>query len=184
MKKTIKPTDALAPNPVALVSCGSLENSNITTIAWTGIACSDPMQVYISVRPTRKSYEIIKNTQEFVINLPNDKQIFEADFCGTKTGRDTDKFEECGFTKALSTKISAPYIKECPINLECKATKITNLGSHDMILADVLAVNVDEELLDENGNILFEKANLISFAGKKYFSAKEAGDRGICLKKK
>ncbi len=184
MKRTIKPTSALTPNPVALVSCGNLEKSNITTIAWTGIICSDPMLVYVSIRPTRYSYEIITQTKEFVINLPNEKQVVWADLCGTKSGREIDKFKECHFTKALCSKIAAPFIKECPVNLECKVREIKHLGSHDMFMAEVMAVNVDEELLDENQNILFEKANLISFAGKQYFSAsQEVGYRGICLKK-
>lgn len=183
MKKTIKPLAALAPNPVALVSCGSLEKSNISTIAWTGIICSDPMLVYVSLRPSRYSYEIIKETKEFVINLPSQHQVKEADLCGTKSGREIDKFKECHFTKSLSTKVSAPYIKECPISLECKVLEVKKLGTHDMFIAEVVSINADENLVDENDNILFEKANLISFAGKKYFAADdEVGYRGICLK--
>lgn len=183
MKKILKPKAAIAPNPVALVSSGSLEKSNITTIAWTGILCSDPMLVYISIRPTRYCYEMIKQNMEFVINLPTEEQVREADLCGTKSGRDIDKFIECGFTKALSSKVSVPYIKECPISLECKVKEIQKLGTHEMFIAEVISINVNEELVDENDNILFEKANLISFAGKKYFSAKnDIADRGICLK--
>ena len=183
MKKTIKPSAALAPNPVAMVSLGSLEKSNILTIAWTGIISTDPMIVYISVRPTRYSYEILKEAKEFVINLPTKEQVVEADLCGTKSGKEIDKFKECKFTKGLSSKVSAPYIKECPINLECKVQEIKDYGTHKTFIAEVVSINVDEELLDENGNILFEKANLISFAGKKYFSANEVvGYRGICLK--
>lgn len=183
MKKTIKPSAGLAPNPVALVSCGSLEKSDITTIAWTGIICSDPMLVYISIRPTRYCYEIIKETKEFVINLPNKNQVKEADFCGTKSGREIDKFKECHFTKSLSTEVLAPYIKECPISLECKVLELKNLGTHDMFIGEVVSIHVDENLIDENENIIFEKANLISFAGKKYFAAdEEVGYRGMCLK--
>ena len=183
MKKIIKPSAALAPNPVALVSCGSLEKSNISTISWTGIICSDPMLVYVSLRPTRYSYEIIKETKEFVINLPNKNQVKEADLCGTKSGREIDKFKECHFTKSLSTKVSAPYIKECPISLECKVLEVKKLGTHDMFIAEVVSINADENFVDENDNILFEKANLISFAGKKYFAVDdEVGYRGICLK--
>lgn len=183
MKKSLKPVAAIAPNPVALVSTGSLEKSNITTVAWTGIVNSDPMLIYISIRKTRLAYEIISETGEFVVNLPKDKQVIEADLCGTKSGRDIDKFKECNFTKSISSKVDAPGIKECPINLECKVKEIKSLGSHDMFIAEVLNVNVEEDLVDENGNILFEKANLISFAGKKYFAAnQEVGYRGICLK--
>lgn len=183
MKKFLKATSALAPVPVALVSCGTVEKSNITTIAWTGIICSDPMMVYISIRPTRYSSTIIKENKEFVINLPNQNQVVEADFCGTKSGRDIDKFKECNFTKGISKNISSPFIKECPISLECKVKEIKNLGSHEMFIAEVLCVNCDEELIDENENILYEKADLISFAGKKYLASnKEVGYRGICLK--
>ena len=183
MKKILGPSAALAPNPVALVSCGNFEKSDITTIAWTGIVCSDPMLVYVSIRPTRYSYEIINKTKEFVINLPNRNQVKETDLCGTKSGREIDKFKECNFTKELSTKISVPYIKECPISIECKVIEIKHLGTHYMFIAEVLAIHVDDNLVDKNGNIIFEKANLISFAGKKYFVAdQEVGYRGICLK--
>ncbi len=183
MKKIVKPSAALAPSPVAMVSLGNLEKSNIITIAWTGIISSDPMIVYISVRPSRYSYDILKETKEFVINLPTKDQVKEADLCGTKSGREIDKFKECDFTKGLSSKVFAPYIKECPISLECKVQEIKDFGTHQTFIAEVISMNVDEELLDENGNILFEKANLISFAGKKYFAADEVvGYRGICLK--
>ncbi|MCI8277258.1 MAG: flavin reductase family protein [Clostridia bacterium] len=183
MKKSLKPTAALAPNPVALVSAGSLEKSNITTIAWTGIINSDPMLVYVSIRKTRLAHEMITEIGNFVINLPTDKQVVEADLCGTKSGRDIDKYKECNFTKSISSMITSPGIKECPINIECKVKEVKNLGSHDMFIAEVVNINIEEELLDSNDNILFEKANLISFAGKKYFANnKEVGYRGVCLK--
>lgn len=182
MKKTIKPIAALAPCPVAMVSCGSLEKSNILTISWAGIISSEPTIVYVSVRPSRYSYEILKETGEFVINLPTRAQVKQADLCGTKSGKEMDKFKECGFTKALSSKVSAPYIKECPINLECKVQEIKDFGTHQTFIAEVVSINADEELVDENGSILFEKADLISFAGKKYFATNEVvGYRGICL---
>ena len=184
MKENLEPQTALAPIPAVMVSCGNMEKSNILTIAWTGIINSEPPLCYVSIRPTRYSYNIIKENREFVINMPGEKLVWETDLCGTKTGKDIDKFKIAKLTKQECKFIKAPAIKECPISLECKVKEITNLGSHDMILADVIAVNVDEELLDENGNILFEKANLISFAGKKYFLAKEVEDRGVCLKKK
>ena len=183
MKKSLKPTAALAPNPVALVSAGSLEKSNITTIAWTGIINSDPMLVYVSIRKTRLAHEMITEIGNFVINLPTDKQVVEADLCGTKSGRDIDKYKECNFTKSISSMITSPGIKECPITIECKVKEVKNLGSHDMFIAEVVNINIEEELLDSNDNILFEKANLISFAGKKYFANnKEVGYRGVCLK--
>ncbi len=160
MKKSLKPTAALAPNPVALVSAGSLEKSNITTIAWTGIINSDPMLVYVSIRKTRLAHEMITEIGNFVINLPTDKQVVEADLCGTKSGRDIDKYKECNFTKSISSMITSPGIKECPINIECKVKEVKNLGSHDMFIAEVVNINIEEELLDSNDNILFEKANL------------------------
>ena len=183
MKKSLKALPAIAPVPVVLVSCGNMKESNITSIAWTGILSSEPLAVYISVRPTRYSYELINKTGEFVINLPSKNQVVETDLCGTKSGREIDKFKECNFTKVKSEKIEAPYIKECPINIECKVKEIKKLGSHDMFIAEVLSVNCDENLIDNNDNILYEKANLINFAGKKYLcSNNEVGYRGICLK--
>ena len=164
MKKTIKPIAALAPCPVAMVSCGSLEKSNILTISWAGIISSEPTIVYVSVRPSRYSYEMLKETGEFVINLPTRAQVKQADLCGTKSGKEMDKF------------------KECPINLECKVQEIKDFGTHQTFIAEVVSINADEELVDENGSILFEKADLISFAGKKYFATNEVvGYRGICL---
>ena len=160
-----------------------MEKSNITTIAWTGIINSDPMLVYVSIRKTRLAHEMITEIGNFVINLPTDKQVVEADLCGTKSGRDIDKYKECNFTKSISSMITSPGIKECPINIECKVKEVKNLGSHDMFIAEVVNINIEEELLDSNDNILFEKANLISFAGKKYFANnKEVGYRGVCLK--
>lgn len=184
MKKSLKPTvAALAPNPVALISTGDLENTDITTVAWTGIINSVPMMVYISLRETRLAYELIQKSGEFVINLPTENLVVEADLCGTKTGRELDKFKECKFTKLESKEINTPGIKECPINIECKVKEVKKLGSHYMFISEVVNITVDEGLVDENENILFEKANLISFAGKKYFAAnKEVGYRGICLK--
>jgi flavin reductase (DIM6/NTAB) family NADH-FMN oxidoreductase RutF len=139
--------------------------------------------VYVSIRPSRFSNEIIRNTKEFVINLPNEKLVKTVDFCGTKSGRDIDKFESCNLTKRQSNKIKSPYIEECPINLECKVIDIQKYPSHDMFIAEVVATHCDESILDENGNVNLEKANLITFAEKKYWASnKVIGVRGCGVK--
>ena len=183
MKKSLKPQTALAPVPVAMVSCGDEENSNITTIAWTGIINSEPPLVYVSIRQTRHSYSIIKEKGEFVINIPDEKLVVAADFCGTKSGRDVDKFKEAKLDKEKAQIVKAPLIKQCPINLECKVKEIKHLGSHDMFIGEIIAVNVDDECVKENGNIDYGKANIITYMGQEYFVAnKKIADRGICLK--
>lgn len=183
MKKSLENNLGLAPNPVAIVSSGDMQNSNIATIAWTGIINSEPMIVYVSIRPSRFSNEIIKKTGEFVINLPNRDLVKVTDFCGTKSGREVDKFEMCKLTKRQSDKVNSPYIEECPINLECKVIDIQKFDSHEMFIAKVVKTHCDENIIDENGEIDFEKANLITFAGKKYFAAnEEIGFRGCGVK--
>ena len=183
MKIDLQNNLGLVPNPVAMVSSGDMEKSNIATIAWTGIINSEPMIVYVSIRPSRFSNEIITKTKEFVINLPDEKLVKVADFCGTKSGREVDKFEACKLTKGQSNKIKAPYIEECPINLECKVMDIQKFGSHEMFMAQVVSTHCDEALFGENGEIDFAKANLITFAGKKYFASnKEVGSRGCGVK--
>lgn len=183
MKIKLQNNLGLAPSPVAMVSCGNMEKSNIVTIGWTGIINSEPMIVYVSIRPSRFSHEIITKTKEFVINLPDEKLVKTADFCGTKSGRDINKFEACELTKRRGDKIAVPYIEECPINLECKVIDIQKFGSHDMFMAEVVCTHCDEKLLDEKGEIDFAKANLITFAGKKYFASnQEVGLRGCGVK--
>lgn len=183
MKKDLKPSTALAPVPSVMVSCGTMENSNITTIAWTGVINSDPPLVYVSFRPTRYSYDIIKNNKEFVINIPNGDLVWQTDFCGTKSGKNVDKFKECKLTKENGEMVSAPIIKECPINIECKLKEIKHLGSHDMFIGEVVNVKADEEYIDEKGNIKYGDASLLTYMGSEYFVAdKKVADRGVCLK--
>jgi len=183
MKRVLKPETSLAPVPVVMVSCGDMNKSNITTIAWTGIINSEPPMVYVSIRQTRKSYEIIKQTGEFVINIPDSKLVWETDFCGTKSGKNVNKFEEARLTKIQAQKISAPLIKECPINLECKVIEIKKLGTHDMFIAEIVSVNCDERYVSENGTINFKEANLLTYGGNKYLAQNiEVGERGVCLK--
>jgi len=173
----------VAPSPVALVSSGDMQNSNIATIGWSGIINSEPMMVYVSIRPSRFSNEIITRTREFVINLPDEKLVKQADFCGTKSGREVNKFEFCGLTKKRGSKISVPYIEECPINLECKVVDIQKFASHEMFVAQVVCTHCDDRILDENKQVDFAKANLLTFAGKKYFAGnREVGVRGCGVK--
>lgn len=183
MKSSINVQTALAPVPVAMVSCGDEVNSNITTIAWTGIINSEPPLVYVSIRPTRHSYSIIKESGEFVINIPDEELVVAADFCGTKSGKEIDKFKRAKLTKEKAQIIKAPLIKECPINIECKLKEIKHLGSHDMFIGEIVAVNADDKYIKENGSIDYGKANLLTYMGQEYFVAnKKVADRGVCLK--
>lgn len=183
MKSNVKIQTALAPVPIAMVSCGDDLSNNITTIAWTGIINSEPPLVYVSIRPSRHSYSIIKNLGEFVINIPDEKLVFAADFCGTKSGREINKFKEAKLTREKAKIVKAPLIKECPINIECKLKEIKKLGSHDMFIGEIVAVKVYDEYVKENGSIDYGKANLLTYMGQEYFVAnKKIADRGICLK--
>ena len=175
----------LAPVPPVMVSCGDMDNSNIITIAWTGILNSNPPKTYISVRPQRHSFEMIKSTKEFVINLTPSSFVKEADYCGIYTGAKVDKFEKCKLTKAKAETVECPLIEECPMNLECKVTDIVELGSHHMFIADITAINVDESLLGEDGKLHLEKAKLCAFAHGEYFElGKKIGNFGFSVKKK
>ncbi len=175
----------LAPVPPVMVSCGTMEKANIITIAWSGILNTIPPKTYISVRPNRFSYDIIKETREFAINLTSAKDIKSADFCGMYTGKKVDKFKRCNFDKQEASQISCPIIAQAPISLECKVTDIVPMGSHDMFIADIVAVNVDEDLLDKNGKLCIEKANLAAFAHGEYFElGKKIGSFGFSAVKK
>lgn len=186
MKKQVwKGTVLTAPVPPVMVSCGHMESSNIVTVAWTGTVNTKPPMTYISLRPSRHSYGIIKERGEFAINLTPTSLIKKADYCGIYTGKKVDKFENCGFTKAEATQISAPLIDECPISLECKVKDIIPLGTHDMFLAEIVAVHVDEKLIDEEGKLHLEKADLSAFAHGDYYSlGKKLAPFGISVKNK
>ena len=174
----------VAPIPAVMVSCGDMENSNIITIAWCGITNTTPPKTYISVRPSRHSYEIIKEKREFVINLTPSALAKKADYCGIYTGKKVDKFEKCGFTKEKATVVDAPMIGECPISIECKVTDIIPLGSHDMFLADIVSVNVDEKML-EGDKLCINRAHLCAFAHGEYYKLGERiGKFGFSVKKK
>lgn len=180
-----KGSTLLAPVPAALVSCGTMENPNALTVAWTGITCSDPPMTYISVRPERYSYEIIKNSGEFVINLTTGAMACATDFCGVRSGREMDKLAAAGLTVEPANAVSAPVITQSPLSLECKVRQIIPLGSHDMFLAEIVAVDVEEKLLDEAGKLRLEKAGLMAYSHGEYFAmGKKIGSFGYSVRKK
>ena len=186
MSKTVWRGGALiAPVPPCMVTCGSGENANIITVAWTGIINTVPPKTYISVRPSRHSYGLIKESGEFVINLTPASLIRAADFCGIHTGKKVKKFERCGLHRAEASAVSCPLIEESPLSLECRVTDILPLGSHDMFLADIVAVNVDESLVDTGGKLHLDRAGLAAFAHGEYFElGKKIGTFGFSVKKK
>ncbi|MDF2567373.1 MAG: hypothetical protein K0R90_829 [Oscillospiraceae bacterium] len=175
----------LAPVPPVMISCGTMEKSNIMTVAWTGILNTDPPKTYISVRPTRHSHEIIKNSREFVINLTTASLIKAADFCGIRTGEKVNKFDHLKLVKQQATEISCPMIAQSPVSIECKVTEIVPMGSHDMFIADIVAVNVEEKYIDESGKLRLEQCSLAAYAHGAYFGlGKKIGSFGFSVKKK
>lgn len=185
-KQFWKPGNMLYPLPAVMVSCQRKnEKPNIITVAWVGTICSDPAMVSISVRPERYSYDIIRETGEFVINLTTKELARAADYCGVRSGRDVDKFSEMHLTPNPSQKISAPGIQESPVNIECRVTQVLKLGSHDMFLAEVVGVDVSDRYLDENGRFLLNETGLIAYSHGQYFSLGEyVGKFGYSVKKK
>lgn len=180
-----KPGTFVYPIPAVMVSCGTMEKSNILTVAWTGIINTNPAMVYISVRPERYSYNIIKETGEFVINLTNEDLTYATDWCGVKTGAKVDKFKEMKLTKEKLKYVNAPGIKESPVSIECKVKEIKELGSHYMFIAEVLAINAEDKYIDETGAFDITKCNLIAYANGKYFSlGKKVGKFGFSVQKK
>ena len=185
-KVTWKPGTMLAPVPVVMVTCQDSKNkANIITIGWTGTICSEPPMVSISVRPSRHSYNIIKESGEFVINIPSKKLAKETDLCGVISGSKCDKFHETGLTPGKSNSVKAPIIMECPINLECKVKQEIPLGSHNMFLAEITSVQVSKEFIDAEGKFLTDKANLLGYAHGAYVPlGKQLGTFGFSVKKK
>ena len=175
----------IAPLPPVMVSCGDMEKSNIMTVAWTGIINTIPPKTYISVRPSRHSYNIIKESGEFVINLTSAKIIKAADYCGIYTGAKVDKFAKCNLHKEEANEVKCPLIAESPLSLECKVTEIVPIGTHDMFLADIVAVDVDDSLLDKDGRLDLARAGLAAFAHGEYFElGKKIGKFGFSTNKK
>ncbi len=186
MEKTVwNGTVLTSPVPPVMVSCGNIDKSNIITVAWTGTVNTKPPMTYISVRPCRHSYNIIRESREFVINLTPTQLISKADYCGIYTGAKVDKFAKCGFTKEKASKISSPMIRECPVNLECRVTEIIPLGTHDMFLAEIVAVNIDSSLIDKNGKLHLENASLAAFCHGDYYAlGKKLAPFGCSVRKK
>lgn len=175
----------MAPVPPALVTCGDMEKPNVMTAAWTGIINTRPPKTYVSIRPERYSYELIKKTGELVINLTTEDLVRAADFCGVRSGKDMDKFEACGLHTLPSTAVSAPSLLESPLSIECRVFDVLELGSHHMFLLDVLAVTADERLMDKNGKLCLEKSHLAAYAHGDYFAlGKKLGDFGFSVRRK
>ena len=169
-----------------LVSCGGLENPNLITIGWTGTICTQPSMVSISVRPERFSHHLIQESGQFAINLPTEALVRSVDWCGVKSGRDVDKFAACGLhAEPGSVLTDCPVLAESPVNLECKVTQRIPLGSHDLFLAEVVACDVDESLLDDTGKLCLDKAKLIVYSHGEYLSlGKKLGTFGYTVRKK
>lgn len=184
-KKIWKSGTFIYPIPAVMVSCGDMENSNIITVAWTGILNTNPAKVYISVRPERYSYNIIKEKKEFVINLTNKDLAYATDWCGVKTGAKVDKFKEMHLTKEECQFVSAPAIKESPVSIECKITDIKEFGSHHMFIADVMSIDADEKYINEKGSFDISKCNLIAYANGGYYElGRKIGKFGFSVEKK
>lgn len=181
-----KPGTMLYPVPVVLVTCGDMNGvKNVFTVAWAGTICSEPVMVSISVRPERYSYELIKQSGEFVINLPSARMVRAVDYCGIVSGKNCDKFQAAGLTPAPSEHVKAPAIAEAPLVIECKVTSIQPLGTHDLFLAEVLGIQVEERLIAQNGRLDLGKAQLISYIHGHYWTMKEpVGNFGFSVKKK
>ena len=180
-----KPGTFVYPIPAVMVSCGDMEKSNIITVAWTGIINTNPAMCYISVRPERHSYNIIKETGEFVINLTSKDLAYATDWCGVKSGKNVDKFKEMKLTKEKCNFVNCPSIKESPVSIECRVKEIKELGSHHMFMAEVLSINANEEYIDEKGAFDITKCDLIAYANGKYFElGKQVGKFGYSVQKK
>ncbi len=187
MKLSWKPGTMIYPLPAVLVSCGETEQEyNLFTVAWTGTVCTNPPMCYISVRPERHSYEIIKRTGEFVINLTTARLARATDWCGVRSGRDYDKFAEMGLKTEAAEVVKAPVVAEAPVSIECRVRQIIPLGSHDMFLADVVNVLVDEEYINpETGKLELERADMITYSHGEYFRLGQAiGHFGWSVRKK
>ena len=184
-KQIWKPGNMVYPLPVVMVSCKEEGKApNIITVAWTGTICTNPAMVYISVRPERYSYDIIKNSGEFVINLTTEKLAYATDYCGVKSGRDIDKFKETGLTAIMGSLTQAPMIKESPVNIECVVEQVLSLGSHDMFVAKVVSVQVEEDYMDEKGKFHLSAANPIVYSHGEYYNlGKQIGTFGYSVKK-
>lgn len=172
-RKSLSAGTLLAPIPPAMVTVGDFDKANVLTIAWTGILATIPPKTYISVRPSRHSYGMLKAGGEFVINLPSVSLARETDFVGIYTGAKMDKFERCKLTKQRSEMVAPPTIAECPIALECRVTDVLPMGSHDVFIADIVSVSCHESIIDEEGKMRFDRADLLAYAHGEYYALGE-----------
>lgn len=187
MKQDWKPGTMIYPLPAALISCGSTPDEfNLITLSWMGTICTNPPMCYISVRPERHSYPILKKNMEFVINLTTEEMAFATDWCGVRSGKDFNKFEEMKLTPGKATYVQAPIVEESPVCIECRVKEIVALGSHDMFIADVLNVRVDDKYLDpETGAFDMQKAKLLAYSHGHYYGlGEQIGRFGWSVKKK
>ncbi|MCI9489550.1 flavin reductase family protein [Lachnospiraceae bacterium 48-42] len=185
-KQLWKPGNMLYPLPAVMVSTADLTgNDNIITVAWTGTVCTNPAMLYISVRPERYSYHMLKESGEFAVNLTTEKLARATDWCGVRSGRDVDKWKETGLTRGKAQKLQyAPVIQESPVNLECKVCEVKELGSHHMFLAEVLAVQADESFMKKDGKFELNASGLLAYSHGEYFTlGKELGRFGFSVKK-
>lgn len=184
-KVTWKAGNFIYPIPAVLVSVGTMEKSNIITVAWTGTINTNPAMLYISVRKERFSYNIIKKQKEFIINLTNEDLAYATDFCGVKSGKDIDKFEALKLTKQKANFVKCPMIEESPVSIECKVISENDLGSHTMFCAEVKAINVDDKYIDKNGSFDISKCKLIAYSNGGYYSlGRKIGKFGFSVQKK
>lgn len=185
MKKQLAPGALLAPVPVVLISCGTVEKPNVFTVAWAGTVCTHPPMISISVRPGRFSYPLINESGEFVLNLPSASMARAVDLCGVKSGREVDKFALCGLTAVPAAGVSAPAVEECPVRFSCKVKSVTPLGTHDLFLAEIVSIEADEALFEENGRLALEKADLLAYSHGEYYTlGKKVGSFGFSVRKK
>ncbi len=184
-RQTWKPGTLVYPLPAVMVTCKNGEKENVLTVAWTGTICTDPAMTYISVRKERYSHDIIKESGVFCINLTTEELAFATDYVGVKSGKDENKFKTLGLETEPATQIDCPMLKKSPVVIECKVEKIEELGSHDMFMAKVLAVNVDEKYMDETGRFDMEKCKLVSYSHGQYYKLGERiGKFGYSVQKK
>ena len=184
-KKAFDGAVIMAPLPCVMVTSGTVEKPNVMTVAWTGILNTHPAKTYISVRPSRHSYKLIKESGEFVINLVPSALVKACDFCGVRSGKDIDKFAHCHLTAEASREVSAPTLSESPLSLECRVTDTVSLGTHDMFVADIVKMTVSDEIIDENDKFCLEKAGLLAYMhGSYYMLGKKIGSFGYSVRKK
>ncbi len=184
-KIDFKPGNMLYPLPVVMVSVSDGKGKdNIVTVAWAGTICSDPAMVSISVRKERYSHKLIEETGEFIINLTTRDLVWATDYCGVTSGRDLDKWEKCGLTRIKGSVVNVPYIEESPVAIECKVKSVQELGTHDMFIAEVVAVHVDDKYMNEKGTFKLENANPIAYSHGRYYDlGAELGSFGYSIRK-